>query len=267
MTATSITTFNFWIYSTTSIFSTRVCVSFKSQEAYLCAWIQLMEMVLIHILFLQRLKRLCKIRLTAGWEHSCRERRRISTLELLLLWRGQRFCRWAVSSFSASSCFKKKPFLPPQSEQVCYVSDGVKQKKNCKPVTLLARAAACLFSATLTIHTADLTAMRTTPRQEIPHRLSVNTDDLLHTFSGLCTGTAIALKTNVPKQALPQRYEGARPWGRRGRTEARKKRGERSRQKREQRWKRRGETVLSVSPPEFLVVAIHFSSPQKWSGV
>lgn len=35
--------------------------------------------------------------------------------------------------------------------------------------------------------TADLKAMRTTLRQEIPHRRSVNTDDLFHTFSGLCT--------------------------------------------------------------------------------
>ncbi len=39
----------------------------------------------------------------------------------------------------------------------------------------------------LTIHTADVTAMRTTLHQEIPHHLSVNTDDLFHTFSGLCT--------------------------------------------------------------------------------
>ncbi len=40
---------------------------------------------------------------------------------------------------------------------------------------------------TLTIHTAEVTAMRITLHQEIPYRRSVNTDDLFHTFSGLCT--------------------------------------------------------------------------------
>lgn len=44
-----------------------------------------------------------------------------------------------------------------------------------------------LISTALTIGTADLKALCTTLRQETPDHRSVNTDDLLHTFSGLFT--------------------------------------------------------------------------------
>lgn len=42
------------LFSTSCIFSLVDVFGFYIQEAYLCARIQLMEMVLIHILFLQR---------------------------------------------------------------------------------------------------------------------------------------------------------------------------------------------------------------------
>lgn len=43
----------------------QIYIFVDSQVVYLCASIQLMEMVLIHILFLQHLRRLCKIHSTA----------------------------------------------------------------------------------------------------------------------------------------------------------------------------------------------------------
>lgn len=142
-------------------------VFFDSQEAYLCASFQMMEMVLIHILFLQHLKRLCKIHLTAGWEHSCRARCWIptqSSLLLLLLLHGPAFQANAFAPF----CFQQVDSTPKGSEQMYGVSHTV-------------------FSTTLTTFTADLRAMRAMLRRDIPRCCSVNTDYLFHTSFGLLT--------------------------------------------------------------------------------
>lgn len=85
------------------------------QEAYLCAWIQLMEMVLIHILFLQHLTRLCKIHLTAGWEHSYRD---AGSLDIRAAAASQ-FLDWLFSIF----CFSCLKPLPLRGGQVWGASD------------------------------------------------------------------------------------------------------------------------------------------------
>lgn len=110
---------------------------------------------------------------TFAWqldEKTAAERCRMSTLNLLLLLlRGQRFLDFFLL------CFLQRTAQLHTRYVACRTAGW--------------ETTDCLSSPLLTIRTADLTALSTTPCQEIPHRLSVNTDDLFffHTFSSLCT--------------------------------------------------------------------------------
>lgn len=169
------------------VFSNASTVDISIQEVYLCTQTQLMEMVLVHILFLQHLKRLCKIHLTAGWEHSCRERRTISTQALLLLLLRYGVKDFSIHAVSSSLFFQVNNAAPNHFLHRVGRYVACQTEKDVKSVRPLAGAADCLpppqWQCT---HSWPKRCGRRRAKKILHrHHWSVNTDDLFHTFSSL----------------------------------------------------------------------------------